>query len=376
MSEAASQPGPAPEPVVPGERVRAFRHQASSRRRHGRKDLPWQQEPTPYRVWVSEVMLQQTQVATVLPYYLRFLERFPDLRALAAAPLDEVLHLWSGLGYYGRARRLHQAAREVVARHGGELPDDEAELARLPGIGPSTAAAIQALARDRPAAILDGNAQRVLARLEAVQGWPGASPVRRRLWAIARAYAQGRSGRRYTQALMDLGATLCTPRAPACDRCPVAGLCRARAAGLQEELPAPPPGRHLPLQRTQMLLLCRRGRVLLLRRPPAGLWGGLWSLPEAPPEADPLRWCREQLGWEAAGRPWPALVHPFSHFRLEIRPWLLEARRETGGRLREGGEALWYNPLQPPALGLPTPVARLLRRLEAEAGDPAHPRER
>ena len=359
--------GPVPTPVSPG-RVRAFRRRLLAWwRRHGRKDLPWQQEPTPYRVWVSEVMLQQTQVATVIPYYRRFLERFPDLPALAAAPLDEVLHLWSGLGYYGRARRLHRAAREVLERHGGELPDDEAALAKLPGIGPSTAAAIQALARDRPAAILDGNVQRVLARLEAVEGWPGASAVRRRLWELARAYAAGRSGRRYTQALMDLGATLCTPRAPACGRCPTAALCRARAAGRQEELPTPPPGRRLPLQRTQMLLLRRRGRVLLLRRPPAGLWGGLWSLPEAPPEEDPVRWCREALGWEAGGRPWPVLVHTFSHFRLEIRPWLLEARHEAGGGLREGGdEALWYNPRQPPALGLPAPVARLLRRLELE----------
>ena len=271
---------------------------------HGRHDLPWQRDPSPYGVWVSEIMLQQTQVATVIPYYERFMARFPDLAALAEAPLDEVLAHWSGLGYYARARNLHRAARQAMAEHGGRLPETIDALQALPGIGRSTAGAILSLALGQRHPILDGNVKRVLARHAAVAGWPGKAAVQRTLWELAEARTPRRRVADYNQAMMDLGATLCTRARPACERCPVAADCRAREQGLQTDYPGPRPRRELPERQVQMLLVRDpQGRVLLERRPPQGVWGGLWCLPELATEADPLARCRERgLRRPAAGR--------------------------------------------------------------------------
>lgn len=331
-------------------------------RRHGRHDLPWQRPATPYRVWVSEVMLQQTQVGTVIPYFERFMARFPDVASLAAAAEDEVLALWSGLGYYARARNLHRAARVLVEDHGGEFPATRAEIEALPGIGRSTAGAILSLARGERHAILDGNVKRVLARVHAVPGWPGRSPVARALWSLAEAYTPAADAAAYNQAMMDLGATVCRRR-PDCGRCPVAAGCLARERGQQADFPAPRPRRERPLRRTRMLLIRDARRVLLLRRPPNGIWGGLWSPPECPPEVDPAGWCRDRLGLEIApGEPWAALEHGFTHFRLQIEPLPATLR---GGGLMEGPEHVWYNPASEQPQGLPAPVGRLLARLAA-----------
>ena len=254
---------------------------------HGRHDLPWQTDPTPYRVWVSEVMLQQTRVPTVLRYFPGFMERFPDVAVLAEAPLDDVLHLWSGLGYYARARNLHRAASVVRDAHDGRMPDQREALEALPGIGRSTAGAILALAHGQRHAILDGNVKRVLARYHLVEGWPGRSAVLDRLWGLAESHTPRRRVAAYTQAIMDLGATVCTRSRPLCRACPLAESCGALSHGRTAELPSPRPKPTLP-ERTTAFLILRdsHGRVLLERRPPSGVWGGLWSFPECAAEAD------------------------------------------------------------------------------------------
>ncbi len=247
---------------------------------HGRHDLPWQRTDDPYRIWISEIMLQQTQVAAVIPFYLRFIDRFPDVSALAAATPDEVMRLWSGLGYYGRARNLLACARRIVEQFDGEFPRSAEVLAGLPGIGRSTAAAIAAFAFGERVAILDGNVKRVLCRFEGVEGFPGVAAIERRLWEIAERELPAAGIQGYTQGLMDLGATHCSRRKPACDRCPLAERCVARAQGRVAELPTPRPRRTLPVRETAMLVLRRADEVLLERRAPTGVWGGLWSLPE------------------------------------------------------------------------------------------------
>lgn len=304
--------------------------------RAGRHDLPWQRTRDAYRIWVSEVMLQQTQVATVLGYYARFVGRFPDVAALAAAPTDEVLGAWSGLGYYTRARNLHRCAQQVVARHGGTFPTDAATLATLPGIGRSTAAAIAVFAAGERAAILDGNVKRVLARVFAVPGFPGEAAVTRRLWSVAeRELPSAGEGRieAYTQGLMDLGATVCLRTRPRCDACPVAADCEARRQGRVDALPVPRPVRAVPLRHAEWVLAIADGAVLLERRPPEGLWGGLWSLPEyAPPhdaatagpvDAEAVRaWLVARVGRPAGDPSAHARVrHAFTHFRLLARVW-------------------------------------------------------
>ncbi|RCX30300.1 A/G-specific DNA-adenine glycosylase [Thioalbus denitrificans] len=329
--------------------------------RHGRHDLPWQHPATPYRVWISEVMLQQTQVATVIPYYEAFIARFPSVEALAAAPLDEVLRHWAGLGYYARARNLHQAARQVVERHGGRFPDTLEALEALPGIGRSTAGAILAQAHGIRAPILDGNAKRVLARLAAVEGWSGTAAVQRRLWELAEACTPAARVRDYTQAIMDLGATVCTRSRPACADCPLGDGCRARAEGRQGELPASRPRRELPVRRTRLLLITDpEAGVLLERRPPTGIWGGLWSLPECGWDTDPTELVRARYHGEVRSwRPWPARVHTFTHFRLEFTPWQGAINRPSHWVL-EPDRTLWYNVglSEPP--GLAAPVRALL----------------
>ncbi len=334
-------------------------------RRHGRHDLPWQGRSA-YAVWVSEIMLQQTQVDTVIPYYRRFLARFPDLRALASARPDEVLALWSGLGYYARARNLHAAARLILERHGGVFPRRYEDILALPGVGRSTAAAIAALAHGERRAILDGNVRRVLCRVCGVEGWPGERAVEASLWQLAESLLPGRDIGTYTQGLMDLGATVCTRTRPRCDRCPVANGCVAAGQGRQSELPGPRPRKVLPQRSTAMLVLQHAGEILLEKRPPAGIWGGLWSLPECAVDEGPAM-AAERLGCRAcAVRPLPTLTHAFTHFRLEIRPWLLSVDRRSGAA--ESGGRLWLAPADALDAAVPTPVRRLLTRLTAADG--------
>jgi A/G-specific adenine glycosylase len=330
---------------------------------HGRHDLPWQRDRSPYRVWVSEIMLQQTQVATVIAYFERFTRRFPDVATLAAAPLDEVLHLWSGLGYYARARNLHRAAQALVQEHGGDFPATVEEVANLPGIGRSTAGAILALSRDLRAPILDGNVKRVLTRHRRIEGWPDAPATLRRLWALAEELTPVTRVADYTQAIMDLGATLCTRARPDCARCPVAGDCGAREHAEQDRLPTPRPRKALPLRSTRFLLLAREddGALLLEQRPPSGIWGGLWGFPELDATTTPAARA-EDLGLELLETPreLAVVVHTFTHFQLEITP--LTARvRARGVHAMDSSTLLWYNACAPAAVGLAKPVQDLIR---------------
>lgn len=334
---------------------------------HGRKQLPWKEDPTPYRVWVSEIMLQQTQVATVIPYYQRFMARFPDIETLAAAESDEVLRLWAGLGYYARARHLHQAAQILCDRYDGALPLDSEMLQGLPGIGRSTAGAILALAAGQRQPILDGNVKRLLARFAAVEGWPGQARVLATLWNLAECYTPTERVADYTQAMMDLGALLCTPRQPRCASCPLVDGCSAHRQGRVSELPASRPRRDIPTRTTRMLLLrTADGEVLMERRPPIGIWGGLWSFPECPPGHDIVDWCQQRLGLKVAVEaPWAILRHQFSHFRLEITP--VPARVIAQDQwVMEEGRFVWYNIRDPDTRGVAAPVRRLLTVLASQ----------
>ena len=326
---------------------------------HGRKDLPWQQPRTPYRAWLSEIMLQQTQVATVIPYFERWLRDFPDVAALAAASLDEVLTHWSGLGYYARARNLHRAARLCLERHGGELPADATALAALPGIGRSTANAIVSQASDLPAAVLDGNVRRVLARHAAVEGWPGRAAVQKRLWSEAEARLPRTRGADYTQAIMDLGALICARSKPACPACPVRADCRALTEDRVGDLPAPKPPTRVSERSLQLLILRDElGRVLLERRPPAGIWGGLWCLPDG----EDLAAIEARLGLRAAAPlPLPAFEHRLSHLSLSIRPVLANSAGAT--QVQCSAERGWFDAAAQARLGLPQPVTQLLARM-------------
>ncbi len=330
---------------------------------HGRKDLPWQRPATSYRVWVSEIMLQQTQVATVIPYFTRFVARFPDVAALAAAPLDDVLGLWSGLGYYARARNLHRAAQQLVESHGGEFPDDSALVQALPGIGRSTAGAILSLSRGAPHAILDGNVKRVLARYHAVDGWPGKTDVARHLWQLAEQALPAERAGAYNQALMDLGATLCTRTRPRCETCPVQTGCVAFAAHTQEQYPGRRPAKPLPVRETCMLVLRDDSQgVLLERRAGSGRWGGLWSFPEFADRETALDWVAGEFGEAAQARELTPFRHTFSHFHFDVRPLLVSLQR-LPTPVMEGAQRVWYNGGQPPG-GLPRPVTKLLNELE------------
>jgi len=308
-------------------------------------------------------MLQQTQVTTVVGYYQRFLQRFPDVTTLAAAGIDEVLHLWSGLGYYSRARNLHASAQRVALVHAGELPRTRAQLMELPGIGRSTAAAILALAHNRSEAILDANVRRVLARCFGIGADTGGRALEQQLWRQAERCMPASRAATYTQAIMDFGATLCTQRAPACERCPLVGDCIAHRTDRIAELP--PPRARAP-RRTRavvmLLALCSDGRLLLQRRPPRGVWGGLWTPPEFPDAASAAQFCGARLAAaQLEAEPLPLLRHAFTHFDLEITPW--RARCESLSGVMEGAPTLWYNPREPARVGLPAPIAVLLSSL-------------
>ena len=335
---------------------------------HGRHDLPWQADPAPYRVWISEVMLQQTQVETVKSYYQRFIARFPDVAILAAAPQDEVMRLWSGLGYYARARNLHRAAGEIVTRHGGELPDTLEALMDLPGIGRSTAGAILALARGQRHPILDGNVKRVLARVFLVEEAAESAAGQKRLWSLSEAATPEARVAAYTQAIMDLGATVCTRANPACDRCPLAQGCAALAAGRVADLPASRRRAPRRRRRTHMMFIVAAGRVLLERRPPRGIWGGLWAPPEFTLAVEAEASLAARFGLAAPTRRLAAVRHAFTHFDLEIEPWIVELGTQEA-RIAEG-EARWQELASIADVGLPAPVAKLLEELRHGANGP------
>jgi len=327
---------------------------------HGRHTLPWQQTRDPYRIWLSEIMLQQTQVATVVGYYERFLARFPDVSTLAHATEDEVLALWSGLGYYSRARNLYAAAQRIMVQHAGRFPASAADWMQLPGIGRSTAAAVAALAFGERNAILDGNVKRVLARHAGIDGWPGDKAVERALWQCAEARLPAQAIEAYTQGMMDLGALVCTRSQPVCTACPVRGDCVARMRQCTQDFPAPRPRKPLPERRIKMLVVFDRGEVLLEKRPSRGVWGGLWSLPELDMEADCIAHCRQRWGYTVhAPQALPECVHGFTHFRLTMTP----VRLQLAARSTDPSGHLWLPLDAAPGATLPAPIRRLLATL-------------
>ncbi|HEY9035569.1 MAG TPA: A/G-specific adenine glycosylase [Pseudomonadales bacterium] len=324
----------------------------------GRHDLPWQHDITPYRVWLSEIMLQQTQVATVIPYYKRFLKTFPTIKKLASAPIDEVMHLWTGLGYYSRARNLHRCAHIICTDHGGQFPDTVDALAALPGIGRSTAGAIVSIAFGQRAAILDGNVKRVLARYCAIDGWPGDAATARQLWSIAERYTPKARCGDYSQAMMDLGATVCTRTKPDCAHCPLTKTCAAYAAGTPTAWPHSKARKAMPHKHWQLLVLQHTdGSVLLEQRPSSGIWGGLWCLPisetaEAPAMARAI--CgSKKIGAQSL----PPITHAFSHFRVTLEPVLIRLRKPV----ILSDTQRWYNSAQ--RIGLPGPIKPLLHSI-------------
>ena len=329
---------------------------------HGRTNLPWQQNISPYRVWVSEIMLQQTQVGTVIPYFERFMQHYPTVQALAAAPLDEVLHLWTGLGYYARARNLHKTAQLVSEKLDGQFPDNVTQLVELPGIGRSTAGAISSIAFKNQATILDGNVKRVLARYSATEGWPGKAAVVEKLWLLAENYTPYQRIADYTQAMMDLGATLCTRSSPNCEQCPLTDSCVARQQGNPQDYPGKKPKKKLPVKTACFLMISnQQGELLLKQNPPAGLWGGLWVFPQCE-SADQLpETCRE-LGVEMKSQQLLEIQrHTFSHFHLDYQPVKVElAEGSAANRVTEDEGLVWYNPQNPLSLGMPAPIKALL----------------
>ena len=351
----------------------------------GRHFLPWQNTRDAYRIWLSEIMLQQTQVATVIPYYARFLDRFPDVQTLAAAHADEVLALWAGLGYYTRARNLHACAKAVVERHGGIFPVEQSALADLPGIGRSTAAAITAFANGTRAAILDGNVKRVLTRVFGISGFPGEKKIENQLWALAESLLPQADVAGYIQRLMDMGATVCTRSRPLCHACPVAAQCAALQLDMVGNLPTRKPRKAVPVRRAVLWMLTHEGQILLERRPPAGIWGGLWSLPEnalaedftvadisselhESSEFDTLATQRfSDLGKVEQLTVLPALTHVFTHFRLEITPVWLTFRPLFQTLVLSDAAAdssRWWPISELDEVGVPTPVRKLFELLK------------
>lgn len=327
--------------------------------RHGRKNLPWQQNVTPYRVWLSEIMLQQTQVQTVIPYFMAFTAKFPDVQSLAQAHEDEVLSLWAGLGYYARARNLHETAKRIVVL--GRFPDKVDDLVKLPGIGISTAGAISSIAFNNSAPILDGNVKRVLTRYQAIPGWPGDARVARQLWEISAELTPQYRVADYTQAMMDLGATVCTRSNPDCGRCPLMADCQAYQTNSQNTYPAPRKIKQLPVKSVIFLILeNNRSQILMEKRPPAGIWGGLWALPEFLNEDEALLWCEAHQIAVTAKISGDKHRHSFTHYHLEYKP--LTITTPAGDHLiSEAGGRLWVNKNQLTALGLPAPIKRLLQ---------------
>ncbi len=329
----------------------------------GRKDLPWQHDPTPYRVWISEIMLQQTQVTTVIPYYLRFMESFPDIIALARASTDDVLGHWSGLGYYARARNLHRAAQLIRDEHNGIFPSSFDQVVELSGIGRSTAGAILSLARNKRYPILDGNAKRVLARFHAVDGWPGKTAVSKKLWALADEHTPRHDVANYTQAIMDLGATVCTRSKPNCKSCPISDACAALKLDAVDDYPGRKTAKEKPLRQTHMVLAHINGAVYLERRPSNGIWGGLWSLPELAAETDVTNWCERELNARPAElEHWNTIRHSFTHYDLDIQPIAVRLSKQSS-TVRDTQDSIWYELGSTPPGGIAAPVSKLIQTL-------------
>lgn len=330
---------------------------------HGRKNLPWQLDNSPYHAWLSEVMLQQTQVATVIPYYQRFTEAFPDIHSLANASIDEVLHLWTGLGYYNRARNLHKCAQIISKQYQGKFPNSTEALEALPGIGRSTAGAILSLSMNIPAPILDGNVKRVFCRYQCIEGWSGESKVQKHLWQLAEKLLPQKQVKAYNQSLMDLGANICKRSKPLCEVCPLAPRCQSYASKSQHIFPQSKPRKTLPQKHCHMLLLQKEdGSIYLEQRPAQGLWGGLWSLPEFEDMTAVEQHCRQQRLPLKKLKELDSIKHTFSHFHLFIHPVLCHITREPA-RIANTN-SLWYQP-QIKKVGLATPIKKLIEQVQA-----------
>lgn len=332
---------------------------------YGRKDLPWQRDSDPYKIWLSEVMLQQTQVSTVIPYFERFLKRFPAVVSLAQAEQDEVLHLWSGLGYYARGRNLHAAAQKIVSDFDGTFPSDQVSLESLSGVGRSTAGAIRAQAFEEQAPILDGNVKRVLSRLIGMQEWPGSNAAQNKLWQISEELLPDSRLRDYTQAIMDLGATLCVRGKPKCEECPFNADCVANINHLQADIPARKPKKQKPVREKIFLVLANEsGELLLEKRPPTGIWGGLWSFPETVEEEldqTMQRYTQDRSPtWLATG------THVFSHFQLNYRPLLIKINSNQQAQVNEANQQIWYSDALSSEIGLAAPVTKLLKQIQEQ----------
>lgn len=330
---------------------------------YGRKTLPWQIEKTPYHVWLSEVMLQQTQVVTVIPYFERFIRRFPDVAALAAAPIDEVLHLWTGLGYYARARNLHKAAKKIVADHQGRFPTDFDDVFNLPGVGRSTAGAILSLSQNQHYPILDGNVKRVIARCYAVGGWPGKKEVEQKLWQLSEEVTPKQGVAQFNQAMMDLGAMVCTRSKPKCDLCPLKQGCIAYANQNWANYPGKKPKKQIPEKTAWFLLLQQDDKIWLEQRPTAGIWGGLFCFPQFADETELSEWL-ERRGIKGKPEQQTAFRHTFSHFHLDIVPVLVNVERLNCAM--DEGVGIWYALRRPQTIGLAAPVEKLLHQLKTK----------
>lgn len=330
----------------------------------GRKDLPWQHPISPYRVWVSEIMLQQTQVTTVIPYFNNFIQHYPDIQALANAPLDEVLSLWAGLGYYARARNLHKTAAIITSNK--HFPDTLEGLVALPGIGRSTAAAILSIAFNKSSAILDGNVRRVLARYKAIHGWTGTNKVAQQLWEISEYYTPIERVADYTQAMMDLGATLCTRSKPGCAECPLNKNCLALAQQQVEHLPSPKPKKTIPVKQSIFIIaLDQEQHIFLEKRPPTGIWGGLWSVPELACDSELEAWLQKKSLRLIQQQSLPIRRHTFSHYHLDYQPIVLQVDKLINNVL-EAEKILWYKHQQTKNIALPAPVTQLFNDIIEE----------
>ena len=332
---------------------------------HGRHDLPWQRHDMPYPIWLSEIMLQQTQVTTVTPYFNRFMEQFPDIQNLADARLDQVLHHWSGLGYYARARNLHKTANIITDQYSGKFPKEIDDLIALPGIGRSTAGAILAQSFGQHHAILDGNVKRVLARYYRLDGWPGHRETEKKLWQLSEQNTPSKNVADYTQAIMDLGATVCTRSKAACDRCPLNESCQSFNNNEVSLYPQKRPKKTLPVKTSTFLLVKnKRGEIYLTQRPPSGIWGSLWCLPEVQHKTGeewPMKNFPADIETE---QPMPVIRHTFSHYHLDftVIPATLRGNQQTG--IRETSPSIWYNPAEPAELGLAAPIKKIIHGIE------------
>lgn len=333
---------------------------------HGRHDLPWQLIKSPYPVWVSEIMLQQTQVKTVIPYYQRFMQRFTTIQSLAAATEDEVLNYWSGLGYYARARNLHRTAKIVSQQFNGSFPNSINELCALPGIGRSTAGAILSLAHNQFAPILDGNVKRILCRVHAIDQWPGEARVLTHLWQLSEQHTPTKQTNIYNQAMMDLGSDICTRQNPKCSECPVQQECAAFLNNKQQQYPVPKPHKNLPSKETFMLIFMnQQGEVLLQKRPPVGIWGGLWSFPECKEQQHIANRIQDDYPFATLSEltELPGIKHQFTHFRLQINPYLIKLKSQATMKIMENSDEIWYKLASKLNLGVPEPVQRLLNHI-------------